>query len=586
MGTQIGVVGDSGFPVPMFKVSVNKAFEFVTIFGPALYYENPVRTVKPRMPVQLPPQFFGNPMLYQTVMMQENLRVMTDGLRGVLLEAQLNYTPYEFGLANEARLAIDESLIKGRGCLWTELYTPPGSPTRVVRSVWESVDDLCVDPDAPSLAKATWIARRKVLPVWQVERDYGLRRGSLKGNLESQVSQAVIDYNDDLKYDRKRGLTNDLIVLWQVWSKMGLGGRITGVKPSMRAALEPFGDYCFLVVAEGVPYPLNVPPDVQMDPEFGADPQKVYGRVAWPTPFWADDDWPVSCLDFHAVHNSAWPMAHLKAGMGELKFLNWVMSFLMGKIRTTSRDFIALKKSLGEEIKTNILEGKDMTLLELEAEHGTINELVGFLQHPEVNGDVWKMIDAVENNFDKRVGLTELMYGEGGATQIRSAAEVTMRNQNMNIRPDDMAKQVEAWMSQVSAKEALASRYHLRGDDVQGLLGQMGAFAWDQFVATTDVNAACRQLEYRIETGSTRRPNKEWEAKTMTDMFQNVAPIVNQYAMTTGDITPLNNLLADFAKSRALDSGRYQLRMAPPPPAPAPAPGDEGGNQSNQEPPP
>ena len=34
-----------------FKVNVNKTFEFVTIFGPALYYENPVRTVKPRMPV-------------------------------------------------------------------------------------------------------------------------------------------------------------------------------------------------------------------------------------------------------------------------------------------------------------------------------------------------------------------------------------------------------------------------------------------------------------------------------------------------------------------------------------------------------
>src|SRR4051812_11264923 len=27
---------------PSFKVSVNKCFEFVTIFGPALYFENPV----------------------------------------------------------------------------------------------------------------------------------------------------------------------------------------------------------------------------------------------------------------------------------------------------------------------------------------------------------------------------------------------------------------------------------------------------------------------------------------------------------------------------------------------------------------
>ena len=54
--------------------------------------------------------------------------------------------------ASPARnMAIDEALITGRGCLWTELFQPPGVSFRTVRSSWDSVDALLVDPDAPSV---------------------------------------------------------------------------------------------------------------------------------------------------------------------------------------------------------------------------------------------------------------------------------------------------------------------------------------------------------------------------------------------------------------------------------------------------
>ena len=564
---------DGCYPSPDFHVSVNKTFEFVTIFGPALYYENPVRTVKPRMPAVIPWDFFPSPELWESLMQQEQLRVRVDGLRSTLLETYLNWTPFEFRLDRESRSAIDEALIKGRGCLWTELYQPPGADYRVVRSKWESVDDLLVDPDATSLQSATWIARRRCLPSWQVERDYGLRRGSIRGNLESQATQSFSLNSTETNYDRKKGLSNDLLVFYQVWSKMGLGGRLWNQNPAIRAATEPFGDYCYLVVAETIPFPLNCPPDIYNEPEFVADTKEVFSRFAWPIPTWYEDRWPVAPLDFHQQHNCAWPMPHLKAGLGELKFLNWVSSFLMGHIRTTCRDFIAIKKEAGEDIRTTILEGKDLTLLELEAEHGTISELVSFLSHPPINGDVWKMIEAVEGNFDKRVGLTELMYGDSGATQVRSAAEINIRNQNMNIRPADMGKQVEAWMSEVSANEAIASRYHLRGNDVRNLLGAPGVYCWDLYVATLDLAEACRQLEYRIESGSTQRPNKEFESQTMTQLAQLIMPVLQAYASSSGDLGPLNNLIADLAKSRSLDPNRFILTGLPGQPA---IPGEDG----------
>ena len=569
MGGEGGVSNQDSAVDSTFKVHVNKTFEFVTIFGPAMYYENPVRTVKPRMPVIIPPQFFGpDQMLYKSMVQEENLRVMTDGLRSVLLEAYLNWTPTEFDLETEARLGIDEALIKGRGLLWTALYSPPGTDMKVTRSMWDSTDHLLCDPDAHSFKKCQWIAQKCIHPVWQVERDYGLRPGSIKGNIESQAKQSDIDMDEDEQYNRKRGFTNDLLVYYKIYSKMGIGGRLSGILKSLQGPLEMFGDYAYLVVAEGTPYPLNLCPDVYNDPAFKADPKMVFGKVAWPTPFWGADEWPVTELDFHKTLNGTWPMPHLKAGMGELKFLNWTMSFLMGKVRNTTRDFICIKKEAGEEIKSIILEGKDLTLIELESSHGTISEIVSFLQHPEVNGDIWKMIEAVEGNFDKRVGLTELMYGQQGATQMRSAQEANIRNQNMNVRPDDMRKCVANWMARVAAKEAICSRYHLIDSDVLPVLGNMGAWAWTQFVSTRDMNTACRQLEYRIEAASMARPNKEWEASTMNEAFTSLAPVLQAYAQQTMDMQPLNNLLADYAKSKDLDPARYQLKTPMPQPAP------------------
>jgi hypothetical protein len=229
-------------------------------------------------------------------------------------------------------------LLKGRGCLWTELTPRPAPRSASSTSQFDTVDNLFIDPDAPSLEKATWIARRCVHPVWQVERQYGLKPGTLKGNMESQAIQAEIAVSDDAQFDRKRGLTNDLIVYWKIYSKMGIGGRLTGLNRRFRGPLEMFGDYCYLVVAKDVPFLLNLPPElmngrVRPGPEVASE---VLDRVAWPTPFWAHGGWPVSCLDFHKVPNCPWPMAHLRAGIGELKFLNWAMSFLAGKIRNTS----------------------------------------------------------------------------------------------------------------------------------------------------------------------------------------------------------------------------------------------------------
>jgi hypothetical protein len=573
---------DQEMPAPTFRMTLNKVAELVQIFGPVLYHKNPDRQVNPRK-IPLPPGGLVSPdptnqqvlLLEQMAANAVQLQQMKDKARAQYLQWYLNYTPDELNLKDEMRAAIDEGLIKGFGVAWVELYQPKGQQIRLVGSFYDSVDNLVIDPDAERLDQAQWVARRCVHPVWEVEREYGLQPGSLKGSFESYNAQSVTDADDDGDYNRKRGLTNDLIVYWKVYSKMGMGGRLKGANPALRDPLELFGDYCYLVIAEHCPYPLNMPPEVIAAP--GGVPQ-LQQAVAWPTPFWADDCWPFAPLVFHPIPRRVWPMSHLKPALGELKFLNWAYSMIASKMRVACRDFLAVAKSAGEEIKDIILHGQDFTLIEIEKAHGTISQVVEFLQHPQFQGDIWTVIDRIVANFERRTGLSELIYGES-SRQMRSASEAQMKQDALSVRPDDMATRVEEFATQLARMEALAVRWHLTAQDVLPLMGQVGALYWQQLVQTTDVYALTRQLEYRIEAGSAKKPNRDRDSANLQQAMSILFQPLYQYAQVTGNVGPVNALISDWATAIGMDATKYLLAPPPPPPVPvqAPQPGGTAG---------
>jgi len=438
-----------------------------------------------------------------------------------------------------------------------------------------------LDPDAENYRDIKWMARRRVRPCWEVEREFGLPPGSLKkhGSMESHSQQSVVATSPDGDYRRKQGLTADLCVYWEVYSKMGLGGRLTGMDPNVRDKFDMVGDYIFLAITENVPYPLNLPPPLcdlfkegneqmlqQSLPEINA-------RLQWETPYWADSTWPMTPIVFHWRPKKLWPMSHMKPGIGELKFLNWAWSFLASKVRIASRDFIAIAKAAGEEVKNSIRHGADYTVIEIDNLTGAIDNMVKFLQHPGFNPEIYNVIQGVSDNFEKRVGLTELIYGMS-ARQMRSAQEAQIKSDAINVRPDDMANQVEDAMTDVARKEAFVARWHLTGQDVVKVLGQTGAMLWDQIVAPADPADILYSLEYRIEAGSARKPNRALEVENMRQAMQNMFQPLFQYAQGTGDMAPLNALIIDWAKSIDLNVDAYQLQPPPPPP-PMPPPGAE-----------
>ncbi len=579
---------------PKFKMTLNKVSELIQLFGPSLYSRNPNRQVTPRSIPDLPPELFGDLVgdqnfmaAYQQITKSAMDERRKDTVQAQLLERYLNYTPTALDLKSESRWAIDEALIKGMGCLWTETYSSPASPMKMVGSFFDSVDNLVIDPDMMSLRDAKWIARRVTMPVWEAERLYGYPPGTLRGNMQTLGGQAHSASSSDDDYRRRTGQSNDLLVCWKVYSKMGVGGRLKGIAAHLAEPLEQFGDYCLIVVSDAAPYPLNVQPQMIETP--GAE-KIIMDALQWETPYWADGGWPFTPIKFHDVPNDPWPMSHLAPGFGELKFLNWLYSFIAGKIATTCRDFIAVRKSANEEIKEAIQSGKDLSILEIDESHpGTLDQVVMFLQHPQFNGDIWKVADAMMELFEKRVGLIELMYGQSGSS-FRSANESELKSKQMNIRPDDMANTVEDAMGELARKEGLAARWHLTPPDLLPILGPQGAQFWATFVYTADPSEILHQLEYRVEAGSTRKPNRDRDSSNMTAVMQNVFQPMFQVCMQTANFDPLNAIIRAWGKTMDMNVDELGILFPQPPPPPPPAPPGQaqppGPPQPQQAPPP
>lgn len=566
--------GDEDIPAPTFQITINKAAEVVQLFGPAMYQRNPDRKVSPRRTFLPPLEYFGPPddpntqMIWQQVAAQVNMERGKDTTRAALLESYLNFTPVELNLEKESRRVIDEALITGLSCYWCEIVEMP-SGLKVVGTFYDSWENLLLDPDAKRIEDCQWIARKCCHPCWAVEREYGLEPGSLKGNMESASKQAEGSGDQEENYERAKNATNDLVVYYKVWSKMGLGGRLKGVMtefPGWREELESLGDYCFLAVCDSCDHPLNIPPTLAES----QDQSPLAQAVEWPIPFWLDrGEWPVTLQTFHEVPNRLWPMSHLKPALGELKFINWMFSFMASKVRITSRDFLVVSKSLADEAKRAIKHGGDYTVIEAERMIEDIDKAVKFIQHPSFNPEIYRVLENMITMFDKRTGLTELAYGQT-EFQLRSAEEARVKQQNASIRPADMGHQVEQVCSVVSRKEMAAARWALTDKDVEPVLGKVGAALWKTEILSTNPAELFHQFDCRVESGTTKRPDRDRDTANMQQGMQMLLSPLFSYAQGSGDVGPFNALVGGWAKSVGADGDHLLLKAPPPPPPPAP----------------
>ena len=589
---------------PAIRMQVNRVFEAVKLFGSVIYHRNPVRTVTPAKYPFVGPEIVGvmddqSMMAYQATA-QETIRLSeVRKVAALLMERYLNYTPTELDLKTHSRRVVDEAIIKGMGVWWTELVTLPGSNIGVIGSFADSVDNFTMDPDATEIEDITWCARRCTHPIDVVARQYGLDREQLQGHLDgakpSEMGTDVFTDEDTPYKGRRAGKSNELVTYWKIWSKTGLGDRLKDTPKELVGSFDAVGDNCYIVVCEGIPYPLNMPPSLLEEPvdEVSGVPPTMFRAVQWPIPFWAEaNGWPFVALDFHRKPGYLWPISHIKPGIGELRFLNFAMSFIAQRVATSCETLLGVSKAADQDIKDQILAQSErgFKVVEISETLGrSVGDLISVFQLPEVSPELWKVVQAVAEQFDKRVGLTELAYAMT-SSQMRSATEASVKAEQLSVRPDDMANRLEDAMSLLARREAMAARWLLRPEDVESVVGPLGAAAWAQHVSSMEPSTVAREFEYRIEAGSARKPNKATRVEQMQAALQTLGPIL-QGLVPMGMVDPLNALISDWADSLDIDAKPYLLPPPPPPPPPAGPPpgppvGPEGAGGGGVMPPP
>jgi len=569
---------------PKFQICLQKAFEFVAVIGPLVYNRNPNRNCRPYNPTEFTPADFGDPndpnvvQIYQQEMMREQLRSSRNKTRCGLVEKYLNYTAREQprdGLKQAGEDAVTEALVKGRGLLWPTIYSRPGSENRITTLEYDSVDNLLIDPDATSavFGEAQWIARKHVTPHWIVERLYDLPFGTLRnkpGN--SQMSETQAANKGNPPNGLHTGKTFDLCTWWEIWSLGGVGTRLTGVSKVLESAFDEIvGDYAYIAVCNGYPSPLNAPKGVLEE----ATEEEVAEMFAWPIPTWADSRWPVAMLDFYRNIGSAWPIPPIAPGLGELTAMNIIFSALVNKAWNSSREVIAILKSAQADVESVLKSGDEQLILAIPNIHQDINKVISYLGQPDIKADMWHILDYLFGLFDKRVGLADLLYGMTGPSMDRTATGVRTKDEKLSIRPDHMATKVEEWLTEASQLEKLFAYFGgIEGQDVKALLGDAGAYLWDQHFANADKDVIIGETDCTIEVGSARKPNKQRDQSNMQQIYPALSQQLDKYADMTTDSGPLNELNRLFGESIEQDMSGLQMgpRQPPPPPPDQPDP--------------
>lgn len=585
--------------LPQFKFSVNRMFEAVALFGPSLYHQNPTIAVSARPPlgVSIESFFAHDPQAmqllqmipamqeglvaddnvmqlalslqeqYDTQVTQTQTQVTVNNDIARILEAISNYIQQEGGKQDEARLAITEAIVTGLGLLELEWYQPPGGGPRMPQCRFLSNRDFFVDPDATYWRDVTFIIIRRVAPKNIVEDRFGLEPGSIKGK---HVSNTALTGNNPREMNRDgqgniSGRAHDLVEYFDIYSKNGAGQRLKiGDKDRKIEGLDQLGDFVYLAISPTCNYPLNLPPSVPIiDPVTGDVSEEALQRTAWPAPFWddaaTDGGWPVARLSFYQNPGHTWPLSMCKPVLPQIRFINWCMSFLADGVAAGSKIYPAVIKSAAENIRQQIAEGNGpFTVIELEQITGKkIDDLISFLKAPEFNIDIWKMIAEVNEQIDKGLGLTELLYGLS-SRQMRSAAEAQYRQSNVNIRPDDMASRVEDWLSVTATREIQLLRWNGTYEDVVGIVGPMAAHVFTTQLLTRDVSSVTREFTFRVAAGTARKPNKDTRITQLNEIGQYLLPVTQQ-AMQLGVPRPFNAFIEDYGKAIDMDASRYMI---------------------------
>lgn len=555
---------------PKFEITIAKAFEYVAIFGPYLFWDYPYRECRAHEPLTFEIDVFGDPnnpeiqAFYQESTARDAQDLAARNARCKLMSAYLNYSQREQpqGLALHARLAIQDALIKGRGLLVPREYSFEGSERTLTGLFYENVDNLFIDADChdPLLETAAFIAIRHVDSVNDVEDRFRFRRGTLEGhgNLETSMSLTVNNRQVD-KMHRQMGETQDLIVWYEIWSKCGVGERQRGVKSNIHDALDDVvGKHAYLCVAPSVPFFLNAPPESFTQNTTDDD---VRSMMMWPFPCQTDNRWPIAILDFYRDSQGAWPVAPLGSALGELICINVLTAAFVERAYGNRKLIIAAMESALKDVDDAIKSDASPAYVKIKEDVAdTIDKVIQYLQPPAMNKEILEALSWVMELFEKRTGLVDFMYGVQHKIS-RSATDIKSREEKTSIRPEQMSRDVAAFITEASELEKFLATWVVTGQDLEPLLGKTASMLWDILISREDPEVVVREMHAYVEATDVRRPNRERDMGNLQQMLGWVLPVLQAYSEATGETTQLNEFIQAIGTAMEQDVDGWELNQ-------------------------
>lgn len=436
-----------------FKSKVALTAEAMRVFGPYLYQVNPHRTSTAR----------------------ENATPQMVRIAEIVGQ-YLNYTPTKLDNYRRSRRAIDDALSWGRGVKWTEVDESTG----LIGSTYDSVRNLLLDPDAKDVQQARWAARR-----------HQKLRAEAKAMLPNGKWDVIpkggsLANNEPLPWEQKPMSTTDTVTYWCIYTKHGLRGQ-NGADELLKTMQEK-------------------------DPAWTIDRPLVYycsdeGRIVaiepWSVPFYRENEFPCTLLDFYDYPESAWPVSPLDPAIGFQRAINWIVTLMMGKYRYTSRTVGAILKQAGEGLSDadidKVLVGSDIEMLQITCK-GEVKSIKQFIDEFNWSHEYlttgMNLLGLLEQRFQKACGLYEILYSGNSDTQSRSATDASVKDRNSQSRVRDMRDRVEKFESAVARKEALALRFLKDREHVGRVLGPEAGKDWGFLVKPggDDVQAMAQEF--------------------------------------------------------------------------------------------
>jgi hypothetical protein len=280
-------------------------------------------------------------------------------------------------------------------------------------------------------------------------------------------------------------------------------------------------------------------------------------QTAWPQAvFQHDNCFPVSFWDYGINPRSPWPANPLKPAFGYQKFIDWALSFLLQRLRTTAGIKVGLKKRLSPEAMRALQSPDDLAIIELDSsEPGGIRDWIDFLQHPNVQGDFFSALQMAFQRVREIIGLYPITQGISSGSAERSAMAADIKYEAARIPIEARADGVADCFSVASRKEGMLALSSISENTVEidgvrilgmDVFGEVAKTLWSQRPDNPAQIAA--EYDFEIEAGGGRKKDKAWEIEKADSLFASI----NQALGAVADIVDPNSRLEVINKALKL----------------------------------